>query len=176
MNRRGSSTVEVGEITGPHGVRGEVKLKSRLVGNLQLGEVSDVYLVLPGGEEIKKKLLNARCGPKGPLLAIEGVNNRDDAEKLRGTVVRVDAGLLPPEGEGEYYWLDIIGLKVVTADNEEIGEITRLMEGPGQDLLVVNREGREVMVPFVEPVVVRVDMEQGRVIIDPPDGLLDING
>jgi len=176
MARRESSTVEVGEITGPHGVRGEVKLRSHLVGNLQLGDVSEVYLALPSGEKIKKKLLNARQVPKGLLLSIEGVNDRDEAEKLRGTVVEVDAGLLPPEEEGEYYWFRLIGLKVVSVDNEEIGVVTNLVAGAGHDLLIVSREGREVMVPFVEPLLVEVDLEAGRVLIDPPEGLLDIDG
>ncbi len=176
MGRRDSSTVEVGEIAGPHGVRGEVKLKSYLVGNLHLGKMSDVYLLLPGGKKIKKKLLSARQGPKGPLLTIDGVNDRDEVEKLKGAIVEADSELLPPEDENEYYWIDIIGLKVVSADNEEIGEVTNLMEGAGQDLLIVNHQGREVMVPFVEPIVVEVDVEAGKVTIDPPEGLLDIGG
>ncbi len=170
---REASTILVGKIIGPHGIRGEVKLKSHLVGNLELREGVDIVLLFPDGSRRNKRILKARETAKGPLLSIEGVTDRNSAEELRGVDVEVDSSLLPETSDDEYYLHDLIGLEV--HDSEKIvGHIERLIERAGQDLLVVDMGGREALVPFVEPIVVEVDIEAGRVVIDPPEGLLEL--
>ncbi len=175
MTRTGS-TVVVGEIAGPHGIAGEVKFRSHLVGNLELAEGTEVILRFPGGGRSARCLIKIRRVSKGLLLTIEDVTDRDSAEKLRGVHVEVDANLLPSAPEGEYYWRDLIGVKVFSKQGEQLGRVVNLLERAGQDLLVLDIGGREAMVPFVEPIVVSVDVEADRLVVDPPEGLLELAG
>ena len=176
MNRRESSTIVVGEITGPHGLAGEVKFRSYLVGDLEITDGMVLTLLFPDGKKLTKQLLKVRGGHKGLLLTIEGISDRDSAESLKGVRVEVDADIFPDAPEGEYYWRDLIGLSVFLKAGEEIGKVVNLVDRAEQDLLVIDMGGREVMVPFVEPIVVSVDIEAGRLVINPPEGLLEIAG
>ena len=175
MSREAASTVVAGEIIGPHGIAGEVKLKSHVV-SIELMEGMEVFLRGADGTLLPKRLIKVRQGPKGLLLTIEGVSDRNSATELRGVLVEVDASLLPSLEEGEYYWDDIIGLEVFTKEGERLGSVIQMLERVEQDLLIVDVGGRETMVPFVEPIVISVDVEGGRIVIDPPEGLLELDG
>jgi len=78
--------------------------------------------------------------------------------------------------EDTWYERDLVGLKAVTVAGEEVGEVVALQPGAAQDLLVLRlTDGREALVPFVTAIVPEVDIEGGRVLIDPPAGLLDLD-
>jgi len=176
MGRHKASTVVMGEIIGPHGIGGEVKVDSHLVGNIELIEGMELCLLFPDGARVVKHVVGLRETAKGPLLRIEGVTDRTEAEKLRGCKIELDADLFPPTDEGEYYWRDLIGLEVFSKAGDRIGRVVRLVERGEQDLLIVDIDGREAMIPFVEPIVVTVDVAAGRLVIDPPEGLLELAG
>jgi len=171
MPREGS--VIIGTLAGAHGLRGEVRFNSYLAGNLDLSKVRELTLVLPGSHPEQRRLTGVRIVPKGFLLTFEGIESREEAEKLKGAEVLVDSRLLPPAGEGEYYWHDLIGLKVETVEGKPVGIVKGLAPGGGQDLLVVDMGSRETLIPAVEPIIVSVDIEKGRIVVDAPEGLLD---
>src|SRR5258708_3348394 len=102
------------------------------------------------------------------------MRDRDDAEALRGTMLVVDSADIPPTGDpDEFHDHELIGLAVVTVSGEEVGVVHEIRHS-AQDLLVVKRQGAEdAMVPFVTALVPEVDVDKGRVVIDPPPGLLD---
>jgi 16S rRNA processing protein RimM len=109
------------------------------------------------------------------LLRFEGVRDRTAAEALRNTllIADVDPEELPEE-EDEYYDHQLMDLDVVTVDGTEVGRITEISHLPSQDLFVVGRpDGSEVYVPFVQEIVVEIDLEEQRAVIDPPPGLID---
>ncbi|NYV75356.1 ribosome maturation factor RimM [Streptomyces sp. UH6] len=109
------------------------------------------------------------------LLRFEGVRDRTGAEALRNTllIADVDPEELPEE-EDEYYDHQLMDLDVVTVDGAEVGRITEISHLPSQDLFVVERpDGSEVYVPFVQEIVVEIDLEEQRAVIDPPPGLID---
>ncbi|WP_166020993.1 ribosome maturation factor RimM [Streptomyces chilikensis] len=109
------------------------------------------------------------------LLRFEGVRDRTAAEALRNTllIADVDPEELPEE-EDEYYDHQLMDLDVVTVDGAEVGRITEISHLPSQDLFVVERpDGSEVYVPFVQEIVVEIDLEEQRAVIDPPPGLID---
>lgn len=109
------------------------------------------------------------------LLRFEGVRDRTGAEALRNTllIADVDPDELPEE-EDEYYDHQLMDLDVVTVDGAEVGRIAEISHLPSQDLFVVERpDGSEVYVPFVQEIVVDIDLEEQRAVIDPPPGLID---
>ncbi|MFJ6197260.1 ribosome maturation factor RimM [Micromonospora sp. NPDC092111] len=110
------------------------------------------------------------------LVAFEGVLDREVAEALRGTLIGVDsAGVAPPEDPEEFHDHQLVGLAVVTPDGEHLGEVAKIDHAPASDLLVVRRpEGRTALIPFVKAIVPEVDLAGGRVVVDPPAGLLDL--
>ncbi|GAB3955718.1 hypothetical protein GCM10027614_65860 [Micromonospora vulcania] len=110
------------------------------------------------------------------LVAFDGILDRDGAEALRGTLLLVDsADVAPPEDPEEFHDHQLVGLAVVTPAGEQLGEVARIDHAPSSDLLVLRRpEGRTALIPFVRAIVPEVDLAGGRVIVDPPAGLLDL--
>jgi 16S rRNA processing protein RimM len=81
---------------------------------------------------------------------------------------------LPKLEEDEYYWYDLIGLEVVTVDGERLGSIAEIFETGSNDIYVVRGGKREYLIPAVSAVIDSVDLEGGRMLITPPEGLLDL--
>lgn len=109
------------------------------------------------------------------LLRFEGVRDRNAAEALRNTllIAEVDPDETPEEPD-EYYDHQLMDLDVVTKDGAEVGRITEISHLPSQDLFVVERpDGSEALIPFVAEIVVEIDLEEQRAVIDPPPGLID---
>ena len=104
-------------------------------------------------------------------VKFEGVDDREAAEMLRGALW-VDASDQRSLEEGEFWEHQLDGLAVVDARGASVGTVKRIDPGPAQDLLVVETESGERLVPLVAGIVTEVDVDGGRVTIDPPDGLL----
>ena len=109
-----------------------------------------------------------------PVVRFGGVETMNDAETLRGVELRVPAQALHPLPEGRYYRHDLVGCDVVTVGGRIVGPVRRL-DGPDGDRLVIGEGRAEVLVPLAEPIVVSIDVAKRRIVIDPPEGLLDLN-
>ncbi|MGQ5262137.1 ribosome maturation factor RimM [Micromonospora sp. ZYX-F-536] len=182
----------VGRIGKPHGVRGEVTVEVRtdepearfapgLVLRTEPGAVpppepADGRPGVPFRVPPELTIEAARFHQGRMLVAFEGVLDRDGAEALRGTLLLVDsADVEPPEDPEEFHDHQLVGLAVVTPAGERLGEVARIDHAPSSDLLVLRRpEGRTALIPFVRAIVPEVDLAGGRVIVDPPAGLLDL--
>jgi 16S rRNA processing protein RimM len=110
------------------------------------------------------------------LVSFAEVADRSTAEAMRNTLLVADSATSPAVDEEDEYWdHQLVDLAVVAVDGTPIGSITDIAHPPGGDLLVVRRpDGAELLVPFVRAIVPTVDLEAGRVVVDPPDGLLDL--
>jgi 16S rRNA processing protein RimM len=166
----------VGVITGAHGVRGAVRLKSFTA------EPEDVARYGPlederGERRFALRLIgNAKGGSaKGVLIAaIAGIEDRNRAEVLRGLRLYLPRSALPPTGVDEYYHADLIGLEVVLPDGARLGTVRAVHDfGAGDTLEIARASGPPVMVPFTRAVVPVVDLDAGRLVVDPPPGLLE---
>jgi 16S rRNA processing protein RimM len=162
----------VGVITGAHGVRGAVRVKSFTA------DPADVAHYGPLEDEAGERQIRLHLvgNAKGVLIAtIAGVTDRDDTEALRGLRLYLPRAALPPPGEDEYYHADLIGLAVEMADGTPVGHVRAVYDfGAGADTLDIARpEGQPVMVPFTRAVVPVVDVAGRRLVIDPPPGLLE---
>jgi 16S rRNA processing protein RimM len=166
--------VTVGRIGRPHGIRGDVVVGVR---------TDEPELRFARGSRLDTD--PADLGPltvaatkwhSGELLVrFEGIGDRDAAAELRGTWLTVDsATIAPPEDPDEFRDADLVGLSVRTVDGTRVGTVQDVLHS-GQDVLVIkSADGREVMVPFVKPLVPDVDIPAGVLTIDPPEGLLNV--
>ncbi|MCW9045864.1 MAG: ribosome maturation factor RimM [Alphaproteobacteria bacterium] len=165
----------VGAISGPHGVRGQIKLIGFTANPKDItsyGTVSDET----GNKTFKVKVVGTAA--KGRLIAsIEGVDDRDKAEALKGTKLYVLRSALPEPEEDEYYHADLIGLTVQSMDGDDLGTIrTVLNHGAGDILEVELADGEAEMVPFTKASVPLVDIAAQRVLVDPPEGIFESLG
>jgi 16S rRNA processing protein RimM len=156
--------VAIGRVGRAHGVRGEVRVAADGGSLARLGRVSI------GGAE--RKIESARPMNDAWLVKLEGVDDRDAAEALRGLPVLARREELPEAGEGEVYVADLVGCLVLDGD-EPVGTVREVVSNGAQDLLVVERAGGEALVPFVEPIVVSVDLEARRIVCALPEGLVE---
>ena len=130
-----------------------------------------VALGRPGGEPEVRRVLEARRQGRLWVVKVEGVGDRTAAEAWVGAEVRALREELGEAGEGKFFWADLEGLPVVTRAGEEVGRVTGLVETGGVDVLVVDGLRGERLVPLAP--YVEVDREAGRIVVDPPEGLLD---
>jgi 16S rRNA processing protein RimM len=155
----------------PHGVRGEIRIKSETTDPLDIGAYGP--LATEDGRTLKVKTV--RPGKGVVVATFEGINDRDAAEALKNQRLYVDRDRLPEPDEDEWYHADLVGLAAVGVDGTQIGTVTAVQDFGGGDLLEVALTGsrRTVFVPFNRTVVPDVDIAGGRLIVDPPDGLFE---
>jgi len=162
----------VGVITGPHGVRGQVRIKGFTENPKDIaayGALSDQT----GTKIFKIKVTGTAA--KGALIAsLSGIDNRNKAEEIKGQKLYVPRSALPEPDDEEYYHADLLGLAVHTVDGLELGVVRTIYDfGAGDVIEVENSERKVVVVPFTKAAVPVVDLAAGRLIVDPPEGLLD---
>jgi len=138
-----------------------------------VARVGRVRLRRPGAEPGEARaVLEARRQGRLWAVRVEGVADRDAAEALVGSEVLAERGALGDPGEGRHYWSDLEGLAVETADGTALGRVTGLYVTGGVDVLAIEGEAGERLVPLAPWVT--VDREAGRVRVDAPEGLFDV--
>ena len=171
MGEAAEPRICVGVVTGAQGVRGAVRIKSFTAAP------EDVAAYGPVADEAGQRsfALRAVGRAKGVVIAtIAGIADRDAAERLKGVRLYVARARLPAPGEEEYYHADLIGLAAVLRDGTVLGAVRAVHEyGAGDSLEVAREDGGTVLVPFTRAAVPAVDLAGRRVVIDPPEGLLD---
>ena len=109
-------------------------------------------------------------------MQFEGVTDRSGAEGLRGTLLVVDAATAGDTGDDEWWDHDLVGLNAVTTDGRSLGTVADVVHVAGPPLLsIVDADAREVLVPFVSEIVPEVDVANGRLVVDPPPGLVELS-
>jgi len=165
----------VGKITGVHGLKGDLKVHS-------YAETLDVYraghsILVRSPDKAERAYVIERAKPhkKVVLLSLRGISTIQSAEDFIGSDLFVKKGSLPELEKGTYYWFDIIGLSVFLKDNTFIGNIESIIPTGGHDIYVVKcsdkNEGREILIPAIETVVIAIDLENKRMTVDLPEGL-----
>jgi 16S rRNA processing protein RimM len=168
------TTVVVGKIGRAHGIRGEVAVEVR---------TDDVHGRFGAGSRLATE--PARHGPltvraarwqhRRLLVCFDGVGDRDAAAALRGALLVADAATGTAATDPEQFWdHQLVGMAAATSDGRPLGTVAEVRHPPGGDLLVVRRDGPgELLVPFVAAIVPVVDVDAGRLVVDPPPGLLE---
>lgn len=167
--------VVIGEVIKPHGIRGEFSVENHADSPQLYAPGRRLGLRAPGKRERSVTVLSSRPHQGRLLLTIEGVADRDAAESLRGMEIVVPASELPDLGEDEVYLHEIVGFDVVLEDGVSVGVLEGFLEVPGQDVWTIrSREGKEILLPANEQTVPEIDMDQRRIVIAPPPGLLEL--
>jgi 16S rRNA processing protein RimM len=161
--------MRIGKVVRPIGLHGLIGVAGT---DGALGTLRRLTLRREGEAEREYDVMEAR--PQGKLWAarLEGVATREEAEALVGCEVLAERAALGEAGQDRYFWADLEGLPVVTVGGELVGEVTGLLETGAVDVLVVAGARGEVLIPLAP--YVTVDREAGRVVVDPPEGLLEL--
>ena len=158
--------VLLGVVAAPHGVRGLVRVKSFTEDPMAVGKYG------PLSDETGKKRyrVEALSAARGAVLArIEGVADRNAAEAIRGLRLYVEREHLPATGEREWYEADLVGLAAVGRDGRDWGKVVAFHDFGAGSVMEVSGGA---MLPFTDEAVPEIDVEGGKVVIDPPAGLL----
>ena len=168
--RMSADRVVVGRIGRAQGLRGEVRLEVRT-------DEPEVRFAVGAvlGTDAGRELVVARLRTQGNswVAAFEGVADRTAAEQLSGTLLYADALTDAPDEPDTFYDHQLVGLRVRDTAGADLGSVTEVVHLPGHDLLAVEHDDREVLVPFVREITVDIDLDAGVVLVDPPAGLFD---
>lgn len=165
----------IGQVVRPHGVRGEVVVNVRTDSPEERFEVGSVLQTDP---TTAGPLTVEQVRPhQGRLLVtFDGIYDRDIADGLRGVLLCVDSADVPALTDpDEFHDYQLVGLRAEGSDGTHLGDVVRIDHAPASDLLVLRLpDGRTGLVPFIQAMVPEVDVAGGRVVITPPEGLLDL--
>jgi len=164
----------VGRIARAHGVAGEVSVDVRTDAP-DVRFATGAVLQTDPAESGPLTVRRARAHSGRLLVSFEEVADRTAAEALRGTLLVADSATSPPGDTDEWWDHDLADLAVHTVDGAVLGKVVDVLHVPGADVLVVRRpDESELLVPFVRTIVPEVDLTARRIVVDPPEGLLDL--
>ena len=159
----------VGEILRPQGVHGEIKVKPMTNNIERFEELSDAYLLKQDVyQPVKTSLVRYGDGEEAVYLRIAGVDDRNAAELLRGQYLYVDREHAVKLNENENFITDLIGLKGMTTDGEEVGELTEIMQLPANDVYVFRSRAKrtETLIPALKSVIEKNDTASGVILLN----------
>lgn len=169
----------VGHVSKAHGTKGDLfvwPLTDRIDDVFEVGRMLQIEPDEEEGEAGDSALVIESVRPfkRGLLVKFEGLDDRDAVEALAQRYLRIPMTEAAPLEEGEVFYHQLIGLEVVTAEGERVGKVREVYDTGPTHLLEVRTGSGQVLIPFTERVVKKVDVEGGLMTIKPPPGLLDI--
>ncbi len=172
--QRGSATVLLGKVVATHGIRGQLRV---VLFSGEFSSVAGIDSVIlkgsSGGMDTFAVADVARHGKK-VLITLKGVDNINQVLNLVGRELYVRREQLPRLPEGEYYWCDLLGLRVVTDQGEELGVLEDIIATGSNDVYVVKSGKREYLIPALEDVVREINLDDGTMKVSPLEGLFDL--
>ncbi len=163
--------VEVGQIVGTHGIKGEVKIKAFTDFADERFAPGQILRLQLGKQSFELEVESHRYHKKMELVKFVGLDNINDVEKYRNATVFANQD--DDLEEGEYYYQDIIGSSVYDENENRIGEVIHILEMPTQDILEIEKEdGTTFMVPYVDAFIVEEDYENDRLVIRLIEGMM----
>jgi 16S rRNA processing protein RimM len=168
--------VAVGQVVRAHGIRGDVRVRALTDRPAERFGTLRECVLWDARRDTRTacRVLQARLDGPDVLLRMEGIRSPEAAQALAGQLIAVERERVLPAPEGRFYPWQLEGAQVVTRDGGLVGHFRGIEPGAVQDCWVVDAGGREVLVPAVPEIVVDVDVAQRRVVIDPPEGLLEL--
>lgn len=161
--------IEVMKITNTHGVRGEMKAMHYADSPAFFKQVKTLY----DKKGNPYTITAIREGKGCVLVTLEGIEDMNAAEGMKNVSLFAKREDFPPLKKGEYYLVDLIGLTAETVDGEEIGVVKDILERAAQNLIVVKKGDKEILIPKCDAFVDRVDLDEKKIYITPIEGLID---
>ncbi|WP_297812504.1 ribosome maturation factor RimM [uncultured Methylophaga sp.] len=160
--------IPVGKISGAFGVKGWVKVYSFTEPRANILQYSPLFLSRQG-EWVEIKLSGGHVQGKGVVMGISNVTDRDQVQPLIGAELAIRKDQLEPAADDEFYWADLIGLRVENLEGDALGQVDHLLETGANDVLVVKADDQDKdrLIPFVlDEVVKQVNLEQQLIQVD----------
>ncbi len=172
--------IDIGRVAGHRGNRGAITVRVASGDASRWTALRRVIVSRDGSEAgTERAVVAARAYRDRLVLELEGIDDANDAARLRGAVVRAPGDEVPELPEGRYWIADLIGIEVLDEDGERIGAVRDVIEAGGSGgadvLVVLSKDGEETLVPWVEPIVREVDVASGRIVVRLPEGLRGLN-
>ena len=164
-----AADIIVGRIVGVHGIRGQVKVYSDCRPRESLFQYRQFTARQAGRPDIPLQLLRGQHSGKSMVASFAGIHDRDQALALGGYTLYISRDQLPAARDGEYYWADLIGLRVENRQGITLGHVAELFETGANDILVIKADGtrEEILIPFVRPRYIEaIDLENGVMRVD----------
>ena len=151
----------IGEVLKPQGIRGELKVKTFTDFPEDVKEFGVVYI-----DEVPYKILSFRVGPDGAAyMGLRGIPDRNAAELFRGKKLEGNREDAPPLEEGRHYIIDVLGLTCETEEGEALGVVKDIVN-LASDVYTLEKDGKKILFPSVNGVIVRFDIEGGKIIVN----------
>ena len=167
MTDKGSpAAVYVGRILKPVGLGGEVRVQVASDAPERFAPDAVLYI-----EDKPYHVQGVRPVRQGLVLKLAEANSYSEAEALRGKAMYVGESQVPPAPQGSYYHYQVLGMQVYTPEDEYLGEVTEIIQTGSNDVYVLSKGERGVLVPAVDSVVTDIDIKAGRMTVDLPEGL-----
>jgi len=163
--------VLIGKIGGVHGIKGVNKLRSYAESLSVFAPGCSILVRDLRGREACYEINWVKPHTGTPLVSFKEITNRDQAKTLIGAELFIPQSELPELDEETYYWRDLIGIEVYTKTEEFLGRIDSIIETGSNDVYVVKRDEKEVLIPALESVVLEIDLAHNRMQVDLPEGL-----
>ena len=166
--------IPVGKIVATHGVKGLLKVHS-FSGNVKnLQQCGSLTIRSRDGVLSKLEVQSIIPRSQTLLMGFQGLDDINQAQQLIGSEICLERGQFPEPEEDEYYWCDLIGLRVFTVSGEELGEVGDIFEAGSSDIYVVRGAGKEYLIPAIADVISSIDLTERRIVVTPLEGLLDL--
>lgn len=165
--------IPLGEIVATHALKGWLKLNPLNPATTALAPQVAV-IIDRAGEQSIHEIEAAHPHKRQWLIKLRGLDSIDIAARYIGTTLGLPETALEALAPGEYYHYQVIGFEVFSASGERIGTIASTLSTPGGEVYVVQGTEKEHLIPAVKEIIDRVDFDAGKMIIDPPPGLLDL--
>ncbi|MCP5146302.1 MAG: ribosome maturation factor RimM [Gammaproteobacteria bacterium] len=161
--------VVLGQVSGVFGIKGWLKIHSYTRPRENILDFATWFISTPQGIR-RYKLRDGRPQGSGLVAQLDGVEDRDAAAALIGAEISVARSALPPTDPDEYYWSDLIGMAVVSSQGRDLGKVTGMLETGVHDVLQIDGEAGQTLIPFVQGVyVMQVDLDRKQVTVDWPE-------
>ncbi|MDO6847383.1 ribosome maturation factor RimM [Priestia megaterium] len=166
---------KVGKIVNTHGVKGEVRIVSTTdFADERYEKGNKLYIFKEKqSEPVEVTVASHRRHKNFDLLTFEGYHNVNDVEQYKNSEVKIPEEQLTDLEDGEFYFHEIIGCTVTTEDGVEVGTVKEILTPGANDVWVVKKGGKEVLIPYIDDVVQSIDIEEKEIVITVMEGLLD---
>lgn len=165
--------VAIAKIAKPRGLMGELVADLLTDFPERFKELREITAVAAGGDRVELKIENVWFQKDRVVLKFEGIDSVEAAEEWRNAEICIAESEAVELESDEFYDWQLEGCEVVTITGDSLGSVREIMRTGGTENLVVTGETREFLIPFAEAICIEVDIEEKRIVIDPPDGLLE---
>ncbi len=168
------SMVLIGKVVATHGIKGQLRVVP-YSGNAE-SILSQSTIILKGSDGVvaSYEVATSSIHGKKVIIALTAFSNINQVEHLVGGEIFVKREQLPELPEGEFYWCDLIGLKVHTIQGDYLGDLSDILAAGGNDVYLVRLGDKEYLIPAVEDIVTDINIAEGTMTVDPPEGLLEL--